>query len=116
MRNHLCGAKHCVADLVNGALMVVANPMSFIKKSELWGFEVAHILGAFSAMTAVNFACSWFHLPLSLSWGAGIVTLLVLRLLSLGKKAGHLGFLAQWLIEPHVYLGMRRCRAEGGAV
>lgn len=95
-------------------MAAIENPLAFIKRSELWGFEVTHILGAFGAMTAANFLCSWFHLPLSISWGAGAFTLLFLRLLSMGKKAGHLGFLLQWLVEPHVYLGARLCPNQGG--
>ena len=95
--------------------MVLTNPAAFIRRSQLWGFEVTHILGAFGAMTAVNFMCSWFHLPLALSWATGVITLLGLRLLSVGKKAGHLGFVVQWIAEPHVYLGARFRTESGGA-
>ncbi|MBS1982741.1 MAG: hypothetical protein JST16_01100 [Bdellovibrionales bacterium] len=92
--------------------MILANPTANLRRSQLWGFEVTHTLGAFGAMTAANFICTSFHLPISLSWGVGIGTLAGLRILSIGKKAGHLGFLVQWLVEPHIYLGLQLYRPQ----
>jgi hypothetical protein len=49
-------------------------------------------------------------LPLILSWGFGVTTLVVLRVLSSGQKEGHLELMAKYITEPHIYLGHKERR------
>ena len=81
------------------------NPTCHLKRSELWGFEVTHIIVSFGVMMLTNLICSALKLPVFASWIAGIGCLAVLRLLSIGKKAGHMGFVALYLTRPRLYLG-----------
>ena len=81
------------------------NPTCHLKRSELWGFEVSHIIVSFGVMMITNVICSALKLPVFASWIVGLGCLGVLRLLSIGKKAGHLGFVAHYLTRPRLYLG-----------
>lgn len=85
---------------------VTINPTIHMKKGKLWGFEIQHIISAAIMLIVSNIFLNIINAPLILSWVFAIVTLLALRLLSLGKKAGHLGFLVCWLKDPHLYLGV----------
>ncbi len=90
------------------------NPTCHLKRSELWGFEVTHIVVSFAVMMLTNILCSALKLPVIASWIIGLGCLGALRLLSLGKKAGHLGFVALYLTRPRLYLGatLRSARKE----
>jgi len=81
------------------------NPTCHLKRSELWGFEVSHIIVSFGVMMITNIICSALKLPVFASWIVGLGCLAVLRLLSIGKKAGHMGFVATYLTRPRLYLG-----------
>jgi hypothetical protein len=81
------------------------NPTCHLKRSELWGFEVSHIIVSFGVMMLTNIICSALKLPVFASWIVGLGCLAVLRLLSIGKKAGHMGFVALYLTRPRLYLG-----------
>ena len=80
-------------------------PTSNMNRSELWGFEVSHIVSSFAVLAGSNVFLNILKAPLFLSWGLGIGTLLVLRVISHGQKNGHLELLGRFLIEPHIYFG-----------
>ncbi len=84
---------------------MLSNPTCHLKRSELWGFEISHIVVSFGLMMFTNLICSALKLPVIASWIMGLGCLAVLRLLSLGKKAGHLGFVALYLTRYRLYLG-----------
>lgn len=85
-------------------------PTSNMIKSKFWGFEVGHIVGAFSVLAFTNVVLNFMGLPLILSWGFGVTTLVVLRVLSSGQKEGHLELMAKYITEPHIYLGHKERR------
>lgn len=91
------------------------NPTCHLRKSQLWGFEVSHILVSFSVMMASNLMLSALGLPVFLSWILGLFCLAILRILSVGKKAGHMGFLFSFLVYPRVFLGCALRNGRGGA-
>ena len=80
-------------------------PTSNMNKSKLWGFEVSQIVASFFVLAATNVLLNVFGAPLILSWLFGIVTLIILRVISHGQKNGHLELLARYIAEPHVFLG-----------
>lgn len=80
-------------------------PTSNMNKSQLWGFEVSHIIASFIVLAATNVILNIMGAPIILSWLFGIVTILGLRVVSHGQKNGHLELLAKFTIEPHLYLG-----------
>lgn len=80
-------------------------PTSNMNRSQLWGFEVSHIVSSFAMLAGTNVLLNVLGAPLFLSWGFGFGTLGVLRFISHGQKNGHLEMLARYLIEPHVYIG-----------
>jgi hypothetical protein len=80
-------------------------PTSNMNRSQLWGFEVSHIVTSFTVLAGSNVALNIMQAPLFLSWGIGIGTLAALRIISHGQKNGHLELLARFVIEPHIYLG-----------
>jgi hypothetical protein len=82
-----------------------ACPTSNMNRSRLWGFEVSHIIVSFGALTVSNIILGAFSMPLLLSWVAGLSTLCLLRVVSIGQKDGHLELAARFFCEPHVYLG-----------
>jgi hypothetical protein len=82
-----------------------SNPTCQLRRSQLWGFEISHIIVSFAVLMLTNLACSALKLPVISSWIVGLGCLTVLRLLSIGKKAGHLGFVALYLSRPRLYLG-----------
>lgn len=80
-------------------------PTSNMNKSQLWGFEVSHIVTAFSILAGSNVILNILKAPLFLSWVLGLGALAILRMVSHGQKNGHLELLARFVIEPHLYLG-----------
>lgn len=80
-------------------------PTSNMNRSELWGFEVSHIVSAVTALAVSNVALNLLNAPLLFSWGIGLGTLVALRLISHGQKNGHLELLARFIVEPHLFLG-----------
>ncbi len=80
-------------------------PTSNMNRSQLWGFEVTHIVSAFGALAASNVVLNILRAPLIFSWVIGLSTLLALRLVSHGQKNGHLELLARFTLLPHLYLG-----------
>lgn len=76
-----------------------------MNRSQLWGFEVSHIVTAFAVLAISNVLLNIFQAPLFLSWLTGLGTLTVLRFISHGQKNGHLELLARYIFEPHMYLG-----------
>ena len=89
-------------------------PTSNMNRSQLWGFEVSHIVTAFAILAASNVLLNIFHAPLFLSWISGLGTLAILRFVSHGQKNGHLELLARFIIEPHIYLGHQGARVSKG--
>ncbi len=81
------------------------NPTCHLKTSHLWGFEIAHIVSSFALMMLSNFAFSALKLPVFASWVLGLLMLFTLRICSIGKKVGHLGFVVSFLLKPRFYLG-----------
>lgn len=84
---------------------IVSNPTAKLSRSQIWGFEVSHVLIAVSIMLATNSAFSLFGIPVIFSWAIGIGALLGLRLVSHGKKSGHISFLLLKISQPSILLG-----------
>lgn len=80
-------------------------PTSNMNRSQLWGFEVSHIVSAFGALAGSNVILNISGGPLILSWLIGLSTLTALRFLSHGQKNGHLELLARYTVFPHLFLG-----------
>lgn len=80
-------------------------PTSNMNRSQLWGFEVSHIIVSFSILAGSNVLLNILQAPLFLSWFLGLGTLAVLRVISHGQKNGHLELLVKYYIEPHLFLG-----------
>jgi len=76
-----------------------------MNRSQLWGFEVSHIVAAFGVLAGTNVMLNIFGAPLVFSWALGLMTLATLRIISHGQKNGHLELLARFVIEPHIFLG-----------
>lgn len=89
-------------------------PTSNMNRSELWGFEVSHIVMSFTVLAASNVLLNILGGPLILSWGLGLAVLIGLRLISHGQKNGHLELLARFIFESHVYLGHKFRQKPGG--
>jgi hypothetical protein len=80
-------------------------PTSNMNRSQLWGFEVGHIVSAFAVLAGSNVLLNIFGGPLIGSWIFGIATLLAFRAISHGQKNGHLELLGRYVAQPHLYLG-----------
>ena len=80
-------------------------PTSNMNKSQLWGFEVSHIIASFIVLAGSNVCLNVIGAPLILSWVLGLLAILGLRIVSHGQKNGHLDLLARFTIEPHLFLG-----------
>lgn len=88
-------------------------PTSNMNRSQLWGFEVSHIVTAFAVLAASNVMLNILKMPLLFSWGFGLATLTTLRVISHGQKNGHLELLGRYIVEPHIYLGhINRCKKD----
>jgi len=80
-------------------------PTSNMNKSQLWGFEVSHIVISFGCLALSNVLLNVLGLPIIFSWGVGIGALITLRILSHGQQNGHLELSVRYILEPHIYLG-----------
>ncbi|OQW47459.1 MAG: hypothetical protein A4S09_15165 [Proteobacteria bacterium SG_bin7] len=87
-------------------------PTSNMNRSQLWGFEVSHIVCSLGILAGTNVLLNVFGAPLFLSWIFGLGALAILRFISHGQKNGHLEMLARFTIEPRVYLGHRQRAVE----
>lgn len=76
-----------------------------MNRSQLWGFEVSHIVAAFGVLAGTNVTLNIFGAPLIFSWVLGLITLTTLRIISHGQKNGHLELLSRFVVEPHIFLG-----------
>jgi hypothetical protein len=81
-----------------------------MNRSQLWGFEVGHIVSAFAMLAGSNVILGMMGRPVIFSWVVGIVTLLGLRVISHGQKNGHLELLGRFVFFPHLYLGHQERR------
>jgi hypothetical protein len=88
-------------------------PTSNMNRSKLWGFEVSQIVTSFGVLAASNVLLNITGGPLIFSWATGIACLLILRVVSIGQKDGHLELLLRFVTEPHLYLGHKDRRADG---
>ncbi len=86
-------------------MQVVNNPTAKLSRSHIWGFEVSHVLIAVGLMMATNTVFSIVGFPVIFSWAIGIGSLLGLRLVSHGKKSGHISFLLLKVSQPTILLG-----------
>jgi hypothetical protein len=86
-------------------------------RSQLWGFEVSHIIAGFGVLAISNVLLNAFGAPLFLSWGLGGLTLLTLRIVSHGQKNGHLELMVRYTFDPHLFLGHqgRKIKNKGSA-
>jgi hypothetical protein len=78
-----------------------------MNRSQLWGFEVSHVIISFAVLAGSNVMLNIAGLPLLISWGLGLSTLALLRIVSHGQKNGHLELLVKFWLEPHIFLGHR---------
>jgi hypothetical protein len=90
-------------------------PTSNMNKSQMWGFEVSHIIASFIVLASTNVILNIFSWPLIFSWAFGLVSILGLRFVSHGQKNGHLELLARFTVEPHLFLG-RKIRSRSSAL
>lgn len=86
-------------------MQIISNPTAKLSNSYIWGFEVSHVLIAVSCMLTSNMVFTALDIPVIFSWIVSATVLLSLRLLSLGKKQGHLLFLIQRMQSPTIFLG-----------
>lgn len=90
------------------------NPTCHLKRSQIWGFEMAHLGASLGVMMVSNIVLSALKLPVVISWILGLTMILILRVLSIGQKAGHFSFVLRFLVMPRIYLGARlRNRGDG---
>jgi hypothetical protein len=87
-------------------------PTSNMNRSQLWGFEIGHIVTSFGVLAASNVALNIAGGPLFVSWVLGLSTLAILRIISHGQKNGHLELLSRFVFLPHIYLGHRERLAK----
>ncbi len=80
-------------------------PTSNMNRSKFWGFEVSHIVTSLFTLAGSNVLFNILGLPLIMSWGFGLTTLAVLRVVSHGQKNGHLELLLRYIADPHLFLG-----------
>jgi len=88
-------------------------PTSNMNRSQLWGFEIGHIVASFGVLAGSNVALNISGGPLFISWVLGLSSLAILRVISHGQKNGHLELLSRFVFLPHLYLGHRerfQCR------
>ncbi len=80
-------------------------PTSNMNRSQLWGFEVSHIVISLGMLSVSDIFLNIIGAPLMLAWGFGLLTLAGLRFVSHGQKNGHLELLMRFILEPHIFLG-----------
>lgn len=88
-------------------------PTSNMNRTELWGFEVSHIVISVLILAISNVALNIFAAPLVISWFLGLATLVALRAISHGQKNGHLELLVRFIFEPHLFLGHKNTKKKG---
>ena len=76
-----------------------------MNRSELWGFEVSHIVASLGVLSLSDIFLNIVGWPLILAWIFGLLTLAILRVISHGQKNGHLELLVRFIFEPHMFLG-----------
>ncbi len=89
-----------------------ACPTSNMNRSKFWGFEVSHVIASLVVLAISNILLNMLGAPILISWGLGIGTLVVLRVVSHGQKQGHLEMLVKFIASPHVFLGHQLRRKE----
>lgn len=87
-------------------------PTSNMNRSQLWGFEVAHLIAAFVVLTVSNVFLRATGIPVATSWLFALGTLCVLRVISHGQKNGHLELLLRFVAGPHLFLGHQERRSN----
>ena len=87
-------------------------PTSNMNRSKFWGFEVSHVIASLVVLAISNILLNMLGAPILLSWGLGIGTLVVLRVVSHGQKQGHLEMLVKFITSPHIFLGHQLRRKE----
>lgn len=87
-------------------------PTSNMNKSKFWGFEVSHVIASLVVLAISNILLNMLGAPILISWGLGIGTLMVLRVVSHGQKQGHLEMLVKFIASPHIFLGHQLRRKE----
>lgn len=87
-------------------------PTSNMNRSKFWGFEVSHVIASLGVLAISNICLNALGLSVLISWGMGLTTLLVLRVVSHGQKQGHLEMLVKFVASPHVFLGHQMRRKE----
>ena len=87
-------------------------PTSNMNRSKFWGFEVSHVIASLVVLAISNILLNMLGAPILLSWGLGIGTLVVLRVVSHGQKQGHLEMLVKFITSPHKFLGHQLRRKE----
>jgi uncharacterized membrane protein YhaH (DUF805 family) len=83
-----------------------------MNRSKFWGFEVSHVIASLVVLAISNILLNMLGAPILISWGLGIGTLIVLRVVSHGQKQGHLEMLVKFIASPHIFLGHRLRRKE----
>lgn len=87
-------------------------PTSNMNRSKFWGFEVSHVIASLVVLAISNILLNMLGAPILISWGLGIGTLVVLRVVSHGQKQGHLEMLVKFIASPHIFLGHQLRRKE----
>lgn len=87
-------------------------PTSNMNKSKFWGFEVSHVIASLVVLAISNILLNMLGAPILISWGLGIGTLMLLRVVSHGQKQGHLEMLVKFITSPHIFLGHQLRRKE----
>jgi uncharacterized membrane protein YhaH (DUF805 family) len=87
-------------------------PTSNMNRSKFWGFEVSHVIASLVVLAVSNILLNMLGAPILISWGLGIGTLVVLRVVSHGQKQGHLEMLVKFIASPHIFLGHQLRRKE----
>lgn len=87
-------------------------PTSNMNRSKFWGFEVSHVIASLVVLAISNILLNMLGAPILISWGLGIGTLIVLRVVSHGQKQGHLEMLVKFIASPHIFLGHGLRRKE----
>jgi uncharacterized membrane protein YhaH (DUF805 family) len=87
-------------------------PTSNMNRSKFWGFEVSHVIASLVVLAISNILLNMLGAPILISWGLGIGTLVLLRVVSHGQKQGHLEMLVKFIASPHIFLGHQLRRKE----
>ncbi len=94
------------------AMRILSNPTSKLSKSQLWGFEITHLLIALGVMLTSNSLLSMTGLPVIFSWLVAAIALVALKASSAGKRPGHLGFVIARVCTPRIFLGCKLAKKK----